>query len=246
MLKKILFLALLCTPAALLAQDKKWSLYPSLGVDLGGAVPFPLSDIPKGSSGTPKLYPNIGVGAGYGLSEKWTMGAEVSYHILSFTASADVISQPFYSDDHTVTLYFSGHTKTDVELRFLEFPVTASYAINTNWALTTGLYYSAILEGSFNTKGTKGVISDDKSITDNATLPGVANTTYSFDDNLDKWDAGLLLGCGYNLNQMVAIRTRMQFGFKSIFKKDFSNIDYEMYQVRADVGLIVTLPGKKK
>jgi hypothetical protein len=246
MLKKILFLALLCTPVALLAQDKKWSLYPSLGVDLGGAVPFPLSDIPKGSSGTPKLYPNIGLGAGYSLSEKWTMGAEVSYHILSFTASADVISQPFYSDDHTVTLYFSGHTTTDVELRFLDFPVTASYAINTNWTFTTGLYYSAILEGSFNTKGTKGVISDDKSITDNATLPGVANTTYSFDDNLDRWDAGLLLGCRYNLNQMVAIRTRMQFGFKSIFKKDFSNIDYEMYQVRADVGLIVTLPCKKK
>ncbi|HPT12816.1 MAG TPA: outer membrane beta-barrel protein [Bacteroidales bacterium] len=244
MIKRLITLVLLCLPATLIAQETKWSLYPTLGMDLGGAVPFPLSDIPHGSKGTPRLSPNIGIGTGFQLSDKWAIEAEVSYHILSFSASADVRSQPFYSDDHTTTLYFSGHTKTDVELRFVQFPITAVYTINSTWTLTSGFYYSSILEGSFNTKGTKGVTSDDKSITDNASLPGIATATYSFDDNLDKWDAGLLLGCHYRLSPKVAIRTRMHFGFKSIFKKDFTNIDYEMYQVRADVGVTINLIGK--
>jgi long-subunit fatty acid transport protein len=246
MLKKLVVLALFCVPVTMMAQDKKWSLNPILGMDLGGAVPFPLSDIPHGSKGTPKLSPNIGIGTGYQLTDKWAIDAEVSYHILAFSASADVISQPFYSDDHTTTLYFSGHTKADVELRFVEFPLAASYAINSTWTVSSGVYYSSILEGSFNTEGTNGVISPDKNITDNATLPGIANTTYNFDENLDNWDTGLLLGCRYGLSHKVAIRTRMQFGFKSIFKKNFSNIDYDMYQVRADVGVTINLIGKNQ
>jgi|WetSurMetagenome_2_1015567.scaffolds.fasta_scaffold18827_2 long-subunit fatty acid transport protein len=246
MIKRIVLLALFCLPLMLQAQDKKWFFYPSLGIDMGGAVPFPLSDIPKGAKGTPKLNPSLGFGFGYQLSDKWDLGAELNYHILAFSASADVRSQPFYSDDHTVTLYFSGHTKTDVEIRFLELPLVANYSINSNWAFTPGIYYSRILEGTFDTKGTDGVTSDDKSITDNASLPGNANTSYNFDDNLDNWDAGVLLGCKYNLSQKVAIRTRMQFGFKSIFKKDFSNIDYEMYQVRFDIGVSINLFGRNQ
>ena len=240
-MKRIALLLALSLPMLLNAQISKWRIYPALGIDMGGAVPFPFSDIPSGSKGTPKLNPNLGLGFQHHLYKKWSIGVEVNYHILAFSARADVRSQPFYFDNHLDTLYFSGNTSTDVELRFLEFPVLAEYAINSRWRLAFGIYYSRILEGSFQTSGTKGVLSDDKSITDTAPLPGVATTSYDFNDYLDVWDAGLLVGFRYGIGQKLYFWSRFQVGFKSIFVPEFQNIDYKMYQVRVNVGASITL-----
>ena len=217
MIKRFALLAILCFPLVLQAQDNKWRIYPLLGVDMGGAVPFPLSDIPDGAKGTPKINPDLGLGLSYNLSEKWELGIELSYHVLAFSATADVRSQPFYYDNHQEIIYFSGHTKTDAELRFIEFPLVAVYDINSNWSFTPGIYYSRILEGTFNTSGTDGVTSSDKADTDNATLPGIANVTYNFNDYIDKWDAGIMAGFRYGLNQKVFIWSRLQVGLQEHF-----------------------------
>jgi len=126
-MKRVSLLLLILFPVLLQAQNLKWQVYPLLGVDIGGSIPFPFSDIPKGAKFTPKPNPNIGLGVEYRLSEKWSLGLEASYHVLSFSAKADVRSQPFYFDNGINVLYFSGETSTDVRLRFLEFPLIAVY-----------------------------------------------------------------------------------------------------------------------
>lgn len=243
-MKRIAFLLVLFFPLLLQAQSYKWQAYPLLGVDLGGAVPYPFSDIPKGAKFTPKPNPNIGLGITYRLSDKWALGLEASYHVLSFSAKADVRSQPFYFDNHVDVLYFSGETSTDVRLQFLEFPLIAKYTISTRWSVEPGVYYSRILNGAFKTKGINGVLSDDKSITDTAPLPGAANTSYNFNDFIDNWDAGFLVGFRYKLKQNICLWSRLQVGFKSIFVKEFDNIEYEMYQVRLNAGISVSLFNK--
>lgn len=245
-LRRFLLLFVLGCALTVHSQNSKWEIYPSLGIDMGGAVPFPLSDIPDGAKGTPKLLPNIGLGYEYHVLNKISVGIECNYHTLAFSSKADVRSQPFYSDNRQNILYFSGKTSADVELRFLEFPLVLNYTINPNFTLEAGTYYSRILDGSFNTKGTDGILSDNKAITDTASLPGIANTSYNFNDNLDKWDAGLLIGYRYNLNHKIFFWSRLQVGFKSIFVKEFENIDYEMYQVRLVVGVSVILLNKQQ
>lgn len=245
MVKRLVLLMALCLPLILQAQSNRLRIYPSLGVDMGGAVPFPLSDIPDGAKGTPKINPSLGFGVGFNLSEKWDLGLELNYHILAFSASADVRSQPFYFNNSQSIVYFSGHTETDAELRFIEFPLVAVYSLSPSWSFNPGIYYSRILEGSFETNGSKGVTSDNKSFTDSATLPGPASPSYSFNDFIDKWDAGLLLGFRYNLNHKLFFWSRINIGFKSIFRKDFDNIDYEMYQVRFSAGVSVNLFGRQ-
>ena len=47
---------------------------------------------------------------------------------------------------------------------------------------------------------------------------------------------GGLLGVTYNARPRLMIYGRMNVGFKSIFKPDFNNIDYEMYQMRFSLG----------
>lgn len=240
-LKRIALLVLCFLPLLAHSQEKTWRVFPTLGVDMGGALPFPLSDIPAGSKGTPRINPSLGLGFEYRFKGKWSLGTDISYHFLAYTATADVISQPFYFNNHQDILYFSGHTSTDVELRMVDFPVLVMFNPGPNWSLLLGAYYARIMDGKFVTAGTEGVLSPDKAITDTTTLPGPADVTYNFNDYIDKWDAGLLIGYRYNLNHRIFFWTRFQVGFKSIFVKEFDFIDYELYQLRLNVGVAFVL-----
>jgi len=219
------------------AQEKSFNFYPNLAVDLGGAIPFPLSDIPDGAGGTPQPYPSLGIGVEYQLNNKWQLGFEVNYHLIAFTSSADVVSQPFYFDDGTAQ-YFTGHTEADVELRFVEFPLLAFYELKEGRRFLFGFYYSSILENQFVTKGIDGIYSSDKEDTDNAVLPGPkATVTYNFNSFMDHYDYGVLIGYSYDINSRFYLWGRLNVGFKSIFINNFDNIDYEMYQVRVNLGV---------
>ncbi|HAF27413.1 MAG TPA: hypothetical protein DCG75_00050 [Bacteroidales bacterium] len=237
MMRKIfalfLFIAFIFTVNA---QERKFNFYPNIAVDLGGAIPFPLSDITDGAGGTPKPYPSLGIGSEYNLNEKWQLALEINYHLIAFSADADVVSQPFYWDDGTAQ-YFTGYTETDVELRMVEFPLIAFYQLKEGRKFLFGAYYSRILEGRFDTKGINGVLSSNKEDTDNAVLPGSANVPYSFGQFIDKYDYGVLIGYRYNLNHRLYLWARLNVGFKSIFVEEFNNIDYEMYQVRINLGV---------
>lgn len=236
---KKLFLVLLAVGyfISVNSQERKFNFYPNVAIDLGGAVPFPFSDIPEGAGGTPEPYPSIGIGSEYIFNEKWQLGFEINYHLIAFSADADVVSQPFYFDDGSAQ-YFTGKTKTDVELRMVEFPLLAFYKLKEGRRFLFGLYYSRILEGRFDTKGINGIYSPDKNITDNAVLPGPEYTIeYDFNEYIDKYDVGLLIGYRYSINHKFYLWGRLNVGFKSIFEKDFNNIDYEMYQVRINLGV---------
>jgi Outer membrane protein beta-barrel domain len=236
---KNIFLILLITIFSLSAfsQERKFNFYPNLAVDLGGAIPFPLSDIPNGAGGTPKPYPSLGIGSEYTLNNKWQFALEVNYHLIAFSATADVVSQAFYFEDGSAQ-YYTGYTETDVELRMVEFPFIALYGDKEGRKLLFGAYYSRILEGRFETRGINGIYSPDKSITDNATLPGPEITVpYNFNDDIDKYDYGVLVGYRYDLSNRLHLWARLNVGFKSIFVSDFANIDYDMYQVRINLGV---------
>jgi hypothetical protein len=234
-MKKVLFLLWVLLSAALQAQNQTLMFYPSLGVDMGATIPFPLSDIPEGASAAPKLNLSFGVGMEYGTPGRWNFDLGICYHTLEFAASADVRSQPFYT--FSDILYFSGHTVTDLKINLLEFPLSAIYKLGKKNALLLGTYYSRILHGTFTTQGTHGVLSDDKTITDAALLPGEVNTRYNFNDYIDKWDAGLHIGYRRNFIHNFNLYCSLKVGLKSIFVHEFYNIDYELYQVRLNLGI---------
>ena len=103
------------------------------------------------------------------------------------------------------------------------------------------LNYSIILKGSLETEGRNGWISADKNDTDTAPLPGTQNTSFDFNDELDNYDVGVLLGYQWKVGERVYLWGRINVGFKSIFVPDFNNIDYEMYQFRFSTGVTYAL-----
>ena len=230
----ILALGFACT--GLWAQENTWKFKATGAFDLGMTIPVPLSAVPGEAEIQPKLMPSLGVGAQRYVSDKWSFGLEINYHILSIDGTVNVVSQPFWSDDRSYATYFSGEANTSTELRFIEFPLVGNFHISERWALQIGAYYSVILNAKLETEGKNGWLSTNKEDTDNAPLPGTQNTYFSFNDDLDNYDIGGLLGTTYNLGPRLSVWGRLNVGFKSIFKPEFNNIDYEMYQMRFSMG----------
>ncbi len=231
------FLVLNIAWIGIAAQESKWQFKATGGIDVGVAIPIPMSAVPGDAQVKPRLMPTVGVGAQYNFSDKWSLGLEINYHILAIDGTVDVVSQPFWSDDRSYATYFSGEANTSTELRFLEFPLIGHYHINEHWAFHMGAYYSVILSAKLETEGKNGWLSTNKDDTDNAPLPGTQNTFFSFNDELDNYDIGVLFGGSYNLSPRIIIWGRFNVGLKSIFKPDFNNIDYDMYQMRFSMGM---------
>lgn len=230
------FLVLSFAWTGIVAQENTWEFKATGGIDLGMAIPIPMSAVPGDAEVKPRLMPTLGVGVERYFSEKWSLGLEISYHILAIDGTVNVVSQPFWSDDRSYATYFSGEANTSTELRFLEFPLIGHYHINEHWALHMGAYYSAILNAKLETEGKNGWLSTNKDDTDNAPLPGTQDTYFSFSDELDNYDIGALMGVVYNASPRLTFWGRFNVGFKSIFKPDFNNIDYDMYQFRFSMG----------
>ena len=104
-----------------------------------------------------------------------------------------------------------------------------------------GGYFSIITKGTLETEGKNGWISTDKNDTDTAPLPGTQNVSFNFNDELDNYDIGALLGYEYKAGKRINLWGRFNVGFKSVFKPDFNNIDYEMYQFRFSTGISYVL-----
>jgi len=219
------------------AQDSKWELSTAAGVDFGGVIPIPLSEMPEDADATLKIRPTLGIGLQRNFNERWSLGFEGNYHILALDANVNVVSQAFWSDDRSYAMYFSGEAYSSTELQFVEIPLTADFHFNKRWSLVFGGYYSIITKAKLETEGKNGWISADKYDTDTAPLPGAQNTSFNFNDELDNYDVGALLGYEYKIGKKINLWGRFSVGFKSIFKPDFNNIDYEMYQFRFATGV---------
>ncbi len=235
--KFLLVFGLCMCSFVLVAQEYKWEFSSLLGVEMGGAIPIPLSEMPDDAKGNPKIKPTLGIAFQRNLNERWSLGAELNYHNLAIDAEVNVISQAYWADDRSYATYFSGEAFSSTELEFVEIPLTAYYHFNERWALVFGAYYSFILNGKLETEGRNGWISADKNDTDTAPLPGTQNASFDFNDELDNYDIGALIGYKFKIGERVDLWGRFNVGFKSIFVPDFNNIDYEMYQFRFCTGV---------
>ena len=241
MTKYIFTLIFFLIVTSIKAQDAKWKFAPSLGVELGGAIPIPMSEMPDDADASLKIRPTLGFGLQRNISDRWSFGVEANYHILAFDAYVTVISQAFWADDRSYATYFSGEAYSSAELQFVEIPLTAYYHFNKRWSMVFGGYFSVITKGKLETEGKNGWISTDKNDTDTAPLPGTQNVSFNFNDELDNYDIGALLGYEFKAGKRINLWGRFNVGFKSIFNPDFNNIDYEMYQFRFSTGISYVL-----
>ena len=117
----LLFIPLLCSLNSIARNDKKstsntiladsiseeqveyrFALGVQLGTDIGGAIPFPFSNVPDVFNPYPKLSPSIGAKLTFPIDRKWTLGAEVTYKKVAIDADARIDNQRFHDDKNNI------------------------------------------------------------------------------------------------------------------------------------------------
>jgi hypothetical protein len=237
---------LLCV--SLPAQDAKDSAYIYqgnagllIGTDIGGAIPFPVSNIPGTINAYPNINPALGANISFSLIKGWGLGIEVNYKTVAMKADARVDNQRFNMDN--ATMYFSGTTKTEMKFIMLEVPFYAKYRFNNRNFVFAGGYYSHIFSGSFIADPVKGYSGSSPDIVETT---DVSEITMDFSQYLDDWDAGALIGYERTIFDRLKLALRFSMGFKDIFKPSSNYFDYKMLHARGCITLSYDLISTKR
>jgi uncharacterized membrane protein (Fun14 family) len=253
MMKNVIKICILLTGVMLLsvclhAQDGKDSAYVYqgnagliLGADIGGAVPFPVSNIPGTINAYPIINPALGASISFSLIKGWGLGVEVYYKTVAMKADARVENQRFNMDD--ATMYFSGTTKTEMKFIMLEVPFYTKYRFNNRNFAFAGGYYSHIFSGSFIADPVKGYSGSGPDI---AEITDVSEITMDFSQYMGNWDAGALIGYERTIFDRLKLALRFSMGFKDIFKPSNNYFDYKMLHMRGCVTLTYDLISTKR
>ena len=220
--------------------EYRFALGVQLGTDIGGAIPFPFSNVPSPFNPDPQLYPSLGAKLSFPITNRWGIGAEISYKKVSIDADARIENQRFNDEKNDVIARFTGSAEMGMNFTMLEIPVYAKYTFrNQKDRLIFGAYFAYILQGKFDIKVNKGFMMTDEGIYNGAIDDEPLNI--NFNDILDNWDAGVILGYERKLFSRIEIGLRLSCGMKDIFKPDNQYFDYKMLHMRGTLALSYNL-----
>jgi len=220
----------------------------SVGTDIGGAVPFPFSHIPSPFNPYPQIKAGFGGVFTLPINNRWSIGADLTYKNVGMKADARVENQKFNMDGTDV--YFTGTAKMEMDFTFLEVPVYAKYIFKKgNDRIIGGFYYSYTFTSSFQTTPQKGFIGYEPNKVE---IEDVSDVIMDFDEILDSWDIGFLVGYERRIFERLNMGLRFSMGFKDIFVPSSNYFEYKMLPIRGSISihynLIKTKPlfNKKK
>lgn len=208
------------------------------GLDIGAAVPFPLSAMGSDSkmNAVPVLCPQLGLSFTLRVAHRWTATIESTYKQVGIDAKARVSRQQFKDpDDPTIELNFRGSVEMGMRFSMLEIPIFVGYNLGGNEGrVLLGAYFSHIFLGRFNARPMKGVLSSPNDPNDTAEVYEPMDVQY-FDNKLSNWDWGLLTGYEIKIFERATLSARLSMGMKDIFKPDAKIFDYKMLHMRGTV-----------
>lgn len=205
-----------------------------IGTELGGALPFPFSNIPSQFAPKLKLKLTMGGELVVPITNCWAVAAEVNYKGVAIDADAYVEDQRFVMEgDQT---YFTGSALMAMSFTMIEFPVYVKYSFSggRNRVLLGG-YYSIGRSQSFEVVAKKGFMRGSLESEELDVL--TSDYPMSFNEELDHWDAGLVFGYERYIVKNLSVNGKVHVGFKSIFTPGFDMLDYKMYHMRLALGL---------
>lgn len=213
--------------------DYRFALGVQLGTDIGGAVPFPFKYIPETFNPYPKLNLSLGAKLSFPLTSRWSLGTEFTYKTVTMNADARVENQRY--QDKELIQYFSGTAEMHMDFTMLEIPVYTKYTLrNGKDRLLVGPYFAWVMKSSFVIDPQKGYIGTTGPDKVDSVMPEDMDDM-DFNNSLDSWDMGILLGYERKLSSRFELGLRFSWGFKDIFKSSNQYFDYSMLHMRGSV-----------
>jgi len=224
---------------ATLFGDHTLSLGVQVGSDIGGAVPYPLSNIPSPMNAYPRVNVSIGGKAHFPLYNNFSLGLECSYKRVAMDADARVENQRF--NDNGLINYFSGTAEMNMSFTLLELPLYARYRFGrSNHQVLFGGYYAFVLSSKFVTIAQKGYTGTEPDMVASVVNPNDLDPM-DFSASLGNWDAGALIGYELQAFSRFHIGLRFMVGFKDMFKSQNQYFEYKMLPMRGAITLSYNL-----
>lgn len=248
----ILLSVILLTPG-LMAQngeneDKKKNLdwYLNLGINIGGSMPVPLpAEVRKIKSYNPKINPHIGLSTVYHLNHKWGIASELSIGNKGMRVTDEVkymhtkviVSDKNSQDKREVDGYFVGKNMTNVGLTYLSLSVSAVYSFNERWEVKLGVYAASLGKTKFTGDVSDGYLRDGDPNGPIVVIEEDNPATFDFSDNMRDFDAGIIVGGKYNINDRIGIIAKLDMGLTDIFYRDQNPIEFKMQNIYGTIGV---------
>lgn len=237
-----------CKPAPL-PEATKYALGVHIGVDIGGAVPWPPSNLRSDEmkmSAVPKLNPSLGASFTAPLSKRFTISAEATFKQVGIDADAWVSGQQFRvpnPDGEDLLTQFRGTANVVMDFSMLEIPVYVGFGFRGGRdRIYLGAYYSYIFKSHFSTTPLKGLVENPNNPSEPPIMitpdsPVSSDVLPVFDNYLGKWDAGMLLGYEWQIIPHIKMTARISMGFKDIFRTGSNYLEYKMLHMRGTVAV---------
>ncbi len=208
---------------------------------IGGSSPLGLPQtIRKIESYNPGLQVGLEANATkwLGKSKNWGFRSGIRFETKGMKTEARVKNYltEIVKDDAKVKGYYTGKVETDVQNTYLSVPVLAVYKLSDRWNLYGGLYFSALLDNTFDGNVSNGYLRQNTPTGTKITFEKGSQASYDFSENVRKFQWGTQIGAEWRMNQHFKLLTDVTYGFNNIMEKDFSSIDFSMHNIYLNVG----------
>jgi len=223
----ILFISVLFAYTSINAQKNAFTFGVKLGGNIGAPIPF--GNVPEDATGAPLVGLNLGSYASYYFTPKLSLNLEFTYSVKGASFKTPLVNQ-YYEDvqylpkadggfeEVTIVTVFNGEAEGKFDNQYLEWPILLSYKPGKKVCLIGGFYFAYMFSTATYATG-QGTVGYS---------PTVITRSLPFDEELNKFDFGPLLGAKYENGGRFSFDGRMTIGIPSIFKESYKTIDYSI------------------
>ena len=224
------------------AALKGWHVRMGAGLALGGTSPMPLPvEIREINSYDPTLciYLEGGVEKRFAHSPLGMMlGVRFENRAMKTDARVKNYHVDVVNSDGSGRMIgaWTGNVKTEVNNRYLTFPVLVTYNINDRWMLKAGPYFSWMMNGSFTGLVYDGYIRDQDPTGNKTEFSDGQTASYDFSEDLRRFHWGVQLGGEFKAYKHLSVSANLQWGLNGIFPSEFSGVTFALYPIYGTLG----------
>ena len=220
------------------AALKGWHIRLGAGVSVGGTSPLPLpAEIRAINSYNPTLCMQIEGAVQRKFGRHWGTIVGIRFENKGMKTDASVKNSPMeaVSDDGKgyVNGSWTGKVKTEVNNKYLTFPILATYTFNSRWQMQAGPYFSYLINGDFSGKAYDGYIREGDPTGQKSE---VSSASYDFSNDLRRFAWGLQLGGEFKAFSHLSISANLTWGLNGIFSSDFPSVTFALYPIYGTLG----------
>lgn len=223
------------------AQDSSriWEFDAKIGVNIGGTSPLPLpEEIRKIESYSPQFAPTLEVNATRLIGGRWGIGSGIRVEKKAMSTHAQVKNyrtEIIGEGGNKLRGNWTGDVHTNSDNLYLTIPVQTVYRLNKNFDFSGGLFFSYLLNGSFDGYVNDGYLRKDNPTGDKIIFDKESKGTYDFSDEINSFSWGLQAAAHWNASDRVKLSAQLTWGVNELFKSSFKTISFAMYPIYLNI-----------